>query len=147
MARCSADLGTDETPDDRRYGFNSNLTRLKADVIGEKKILALIDYQMPAGRFPANYDMPLGWPMPAWGKWQLRDVYVVSVTKLDGSGGHCLGKRVIYVDKATYAPLWEDLYDESMQPWRFVGIFPRALDVPGIGPRIPRTRWSTASGT
>jgi len=135
MARCSADLGTDETPDDRRYGFNSNLTRLKADVIGEKKILALMDYQMPAGRFPANYDMPLGWPMQTWGKWQLRDVYVVSVTKLDGGGGHCLGKRVIYVDQATYAPLWEDLYDVSMQPWRFVGIFPRTLDVPGIGPQ------------
>jgi hypothetical protein len=133
MARCSADLGTDETPDDRRYGFNSNLTRLKADLIGEKKILALLDYQMPAGRFPANYDMPLGWPAATWGKWQLRDVYVVSVTKLDGSGGHCLGKRVIYVDKATYAPLWQDLYDEKLQPWRFVGIFPRALEVPGVG--------------
>jgi len=134
MARCSADLGTDETPDDRRFGFNSNLTRLKADLIGEKKILSLLDYQMPAGRFPANYDMPLGWPKPSWGKWQLRDVYVVSVTKLGGGSGHCLGKRVIYVDKSTYAPLWEDLYDESLQPWRFVGIFPRTLDVPGIGP-------------
>jgi hypothetical protein len=133
MARCSADLGTDETPDDRRFGFNSNLTRLEAQVIGEKKILSLLDYQMPAGRFPANYDMPLGWPKPSWGKWQLRDAYVVSVTKLEG-GGHCLGKRVVYVDKATYAPLWEDLYDESMKPWRFVAIFPRTLEVPAIGP-------------
>jgi hypothetical protein len=26
-ARCSPDLGTDETPDDRRYGFDSNLTQ------------------------------------------------------------------------------------------------------------------------
>jgi hypothetical protein len=132
-ARCSADLGTDETPDDRRYGFNVNLTRIKADLIGEKKILSLFDYQMPAGRFPANYDMPLGWPTATWGKWQLRDVYVVNVTKLDSSGGQCLGKRVIYIDKATYAPLWEDLYDTHMQPWRFVGIFPRALEVPGLG--------------
>jgi Protein of unknown function (DUF1329) len=135
MARCSADLGTDETPDDRRYGFNSNLTRLKAELIGEKKILGLLDYQMPAGRFPANYDMPLGWPKASWGKWQLRDVYVVGVTKLDNSGGHCLGKRVVYVDKATYAPLWEDLYDKDLKPWRFVGIFPRTLDVPGLGPQ------------
>jgi hypothetical protein len=133
MARCSADLGTDETPDDRRFGFNSNLTKLDAQLIGEKRILSLLDYKMPSGRFPANYEMPLGWPKPSWGKWQLRDVYVVSVTKREG-GGHCLGKRVVYVDKATYAPLWEDLYDESMQPWRFVAIFPRTLDVPGIGP-------------
>ena len=134
-ARCSADLGTDETPDDRRYGFNANLTKVKADVIGEKKILALIDYQMPAGRFPANYDMPLGWPTASWGKWQLRDVYVLNVTKLDSSGGHCVGKRIIYVDKATSAPLWEDLYDTNLQPWRFVGIFLRTLDVPGLGPQ------------
>ncbi|MGH7836294.1 MAG: DUF1329 domain-containing protein [Candidatus Binataceae bacterium] len=132
-ARCSADLGTDETPDDRRYGFNLNLTHLSADLIGEKKILALVDYAMPAGRFPANYDMPLGWPKPSWGKWQLRDVYVVNVTKLAGGGARCVGKRVVYLDKATYAPLWEDLYDEDLQPWRFFAIFPRTLDVPGVG--------------
>jgi Protein of unknown function (DUF1329) len=77
--------------------------------------------------------MPLGWPKPTWGKWQLRDVYVVSVTKLAGGGGHCLGRRVVYVDKATAAPLWEDLYDEKLQPWRFIGFFPRTLDVSGVG--------------
>jgi hypothetical protein len=59
---------------------------------------------------------------------------VVNVTKLAGSGGHCLGRRVVYVDKVTSAPLWEDLYDEELQPWRFVGFFPRTLDAPGIGP-------------
>jgi Protein of unknown function (DUF1329) len=135
-ARCSADLGTDETPDDRRFGFNTNLTKINAQFLGEKKILALVDYTMPPGRFPANYYMPLGWPMRNWGKWQLRDVYVVNVTKPSTGGGHCLGKKVVYVDKATYAPLWEDLYDENMQPWRFVGIFPRTLEVPGNGPQL-----------
>jgi Protein of unknown function (DUF1329) len=133
MARCSADLGTDETPDDRRFGFNMNLTQLQADFMGEKKIVALLDYRMPAGRLPDNYDMPLAWPTPAWGRWQMRDVYVVGVKKLPGEGDHCLGKRVVYIDKATYMPLWEDLYDENMQPWRFIGIFPRTLDVPGVG--------------
>jgi len=133
-ARCSADLGTDETPDDRRFGFNTNLTRINAEFIGEKKILALVDYTIPAGRFPANYYMPLGWPMRSWGKWQLRDVYVVSVAKPASEAAHCLGKKVVYVDKATSAPLWEDLYDDKLQPWRFVGIFPRTLDVPNIGP-------------
>ena len=132
-ARCSADLGTDETPDDRRFGFNTNLTGIKAEVLGEKKILTLMDFSIPPGRFPENFDMPLGWPKPSWGKWQIRSVYVVNVTKLGSNSGHCLGRRVVYVDKATYAPLWEDLYDEAMQPWRFVGFFLRTLDVPGIG--------------
>jgi uncharacterized protein DUF1329 len=78
--------------------------------------------------------MPLGWPMKNWGRWELRDVYVVNVTKPGGGAGRCLGKKVVYIDKATYAPLWEDLYDEKMEPWRFIGIFPRTLNVPGIGP-------------
>jgi hypothetical protein len=134
-ARCSADLGTDETPDDRRFGFNMNLTQIKAELVGERKILALLDFTIPPGRFPENYDMPLGWPKPSWGKWQLRDVYVVNVTKLPSFGSNpCLGKRVMYIDKENYAPLWQDLYDDKMEPWRFVAFFLRTKDVPGIGP-------------
>ena len=135
-ARCSPDLGTDETPYDRRYGFDSNLTQLKADFIGEKKILALLDYTMPAGRFPDNYDMPLGWPKPSWGKWQLREVYQVAVSKLPSqASGYCFAKRVIYIDAATYAPLWEDLYDTQMRPKRSIALFLHTLDIPGIGPQ------------
>ena len=135
-ARCSPDLGTDETPDDRRYGFDSNLTQLNVEFNGAKKILGLLDYTMPTGRFPENYDMPLGWPEPSWGKWQLRDVYRVSVSKLPSrSSGYCFAKRVIYVDAATYAPLWEDLYDKKMQPNRSIALFLHTLDIPGIGPQ------------
>jgi hypothetical protein len=135
-ARCSPDLGTDETPDDRRYGFDSNLTQLSAQYMGTKKILALLNYTMPTGRFPENYDMPLGWPMPSWGKWQLRDVYQISVSKLPSrSSGYCFAKRIIYVDAATYAPLWEDLYDSHMQPKRSIALFLHTIDIPGIGPQ------------
>ena len=133
-ARCSADLGTDETPDDRRYGFDTNLTHIKAEFVGEKRILTLMDFTMPSGRFPDNYDMQIGWPRPSWGKWQLRDVDVINVTNLSNYPNHCLGRRVVYVDKATYAPLWEDLYDQNLKPWRFVGFFLRTLDIPEIGP-------------
>jgi len=135
-ARCSPDLGTDETPDDRRYGFDSNLTQLSAEFIGEKKIISLLDYTMPTGRFPQNYSMPLGWPEPSWGKWQLRDVYEVAVSKLPSQGsGYCFAKRILYIDKATYAPLWEDLYDSQMRPKRFIALFLHTLDIPGIGPQ------------
>lgn len=135
-ARCSPDLGTDETPDDRRYGFDSNLTQLTVELNARKKILSLIGYTMPTGRFPENYDMPLGWPEPSWGKWQLRDVYEISVSKLPlRSSGYCFAKRVIYVDAATYAPLWEDLYDKKMKPNRSIALFLHTLDIPGIGPQ------------
>jgi hypothetical protein len=133
-ARCSPDLGTDETPDDRRYGFDSNLTQLSVEFLGTKKILSLIGYTMPTGRFPENYDMPLGWPQPSWGKWQLRDVYQIAVSKLPSQGsGYCFAKRVMYVDATIYAPLWEDLYDKKLQPNRSIALFLRTLDVPGIG--------------
>jgi uncharacterized protein DUF1329 len=134
-ARCSPNQGTDSTQEDYRFGFNSNLTELKVDVVGEKKILALVDSTLPPGDFPKNFDMPLAWPMPSWGKWQLRDVFEISAGKIPSkAAGYCYGKRVMYVDKATYAPVWEDLYDSKMQLWRIFGLFMHTVDVPGVGP-------------
>jgi uncharacterized protein DUF1329 len=134
-ARCSPNQGSDSTQEDYRFGFNSNITELKVDMIGEKKLLALLDVNLPPGEFPANFDMPLGWPLPSWGKWQLRDVYEISAGKIPSKAtGYCYGKRVMYVDKATFAPMWEDLYDAKMQLWRIFGMFMETVDVPGIGP-------------
>jgi hypothetical protein len=41
-------------PDDRRYGFDSDLTQLDVEFMGEKKILALLNFTMQTERFPAN---------------------------------------------------------------------------------------------
>ena len=41
--------------------------------------------------------MPLGWPQPTWGKWQVRDAYVISASKVPSeAAGYCYGKRVMY---------------------------------------------------
>ena len=133
-ARCSPNQGTDSTQEDYRFGFNSNITEVTVQMLGEKKILALIGAKLPPGEFPANFDMPLGWPQPSWGKWQLRDVYEIGVSKGPSkAAGYCYGKRVMYVDKATFAPLWEDLYDRDLKLWRIFGLFLRAAEVPEIG--------------
>jgi hypothetical protein len=135
LARCSPSHGTDATPEELRSGFDSNLTQLKVDLAGEKRILALLDVTTPKSRFPQDFYMPLGWPTPAWGKWQLRDVYVISVSKLPShASGYCYGKRVMYVDKQFSGVVWEDLYDMKMAPWKFLGMFLKTCDVPGIGP-------------
>jgi hypothetical protein len=134
LARCSTTEGMDITPEDYRAGYDSNLAQMKVEYLGEKKVLALILSKMP-GNFPAAYDMPLGWPKPSWGDWQVRDVYVISASKLAPfASGYCYGKRVMYVDKATFNTYWEELYDEKMQPWKIVGFFLHTIDVPGIGP-------------
>jgi Protein of unknown function (DUF1329) len=133
LARCIPSGGTDGTRDDFRFGFNGQPPTFQAKFLGEKKILAMLDY--PATAFPADYDMPLGWPKPSWGKWQLRDVYVIEVRKIPSeAAGYCYGRRVMYVDKQFDAPLWEDLYDSKMNLWKFFAIFPRVLNVPGVGP-------------
>jgi len=134
-ARCAPSTGSDATPDDSRFGFDSDLTRVKVEYLGIKKILALVDADLPQASFPAGYHMPLGWPTPAWGKWQMRDVDVIGVTRVSSlAAGYCYGKRVMYIDRAFSGAVWEDLYDSNMRPWKFVGLFLRTVNVPGLGP-------------
>jgi Protein of unknown function (DUF1329) len=79
--------------------------------------------------------MPLGWPQASWGKWQLRNVDVIAVSRIPSrSAGYCYGRRVIYVDRATSAPVWAELYDSKLRPWKIYGLFLHPIDVPGIGP-------------
>ncbi|HZO82654.1 MAG TPA: DUF1329 domain-containing protein [Candidatus Binataceae bacterium] len=134
-ARCSQSEGYDVTSDDYRFGFNGVIGQFQATFLGKRKILALTDYEMPKTTFPEGFDMPLGWPEPAWGKWQVRDVDVIDVRKIPSmSSGYCYGKRIIYVDEQSSTPLWEELYDSHMQLWKIVGIFARVMEVPQIGP-------------
>ena len=133
LARCSLTDGMDITSEDYRSGFDSNPTEMSVDYLGDKKILALIMAKMP-GKFPDDYDMPLGWAKPSWGQWQVRDVYVISASKLPArQGGYCYGKRVMYIDKTTYNTYWEDLYDRDNKPWKIAGLFLHSVNVPGIG--------------
>ena len=133
LARCAETAGMDFTPEDYRSGFDSNLTQLKVDFLGNKKVLALIVSETP-GKYPDDYEMPLGWPKPSWGKWQVRDTYVISARKLPQySGGYCYGPRVMYVDKATFNTYWEELYDIHMQPWKVVGLVLHTVNVPNVG--------------
>jgi hypothetical protein len=134
LARCSLTQNIDITQEDYRGGFDSNITQIKTEYLGDKKVLALLMSEMP-GKFPDSYDMPLGFAKPNWGKWQVRDVYVVSVEKVPfQAAGYCYGKRVMYIDKATFNPYWEELYDSNMRLWKIVGLFLHTMDVPGIGP-------------
>lgn len=135
MARCGQTSGLDINQDDYRSGFNSNITQFKVEYAGERKVLALILSKMPDSKFPEGYDMPLGWPKPSWGKWQVRDTDIINSTKLPSqSAGYCYGKRVMYVDKPDSAPLWEELYDPSGKLWKIGGLFLHTVDVPNVGP-------------
>lgn len=133
-ARCAPTQGLDATPEDYHFGIDTNITEMKVDYLGRRKILALVNATLPTERFPAGYDMPLGWPTPSWGKWQVRDVDVISMSKVPAkASGYCYGKRIMYVDAQDYAPLWEEMYDSNMRVWKYEAIITHSIDVPGIG--------------
>jgi hypothetical protein len=133
-ARCTQTQGMDATFEDFHNGFDSNLTELTADYVARRKMLGLVDVQPPTEPFPGGVDMPLGWPTPKWGKWQVRDVDMLEIKKIPSkSASYCYGKRVMYADSNFAYPLWEELDDTRMQPWKIVGLFPLKVNVPGVG--------------
>lgn len=134
-ARCSGS-GTEMTPDDGRFAFDSTIPDYSADLVGTRKILSQMDIKSAGANFPADYDMPLGWSKPSWGKWELRDSYILDIRKLPAKAeGYCYGKRILYVDKQFFGPLWEDLYDPKMQLWKVALLQQIVTDVPKLGPQ------------
>src|SRR6185312_811074 len=75
-ARCAPLFGSDMTHDDQRTGFNGGLALFDAKFLGDRNILGMTDLTTAEGTFPANYDMPLGWPKPSWGLWSVRPVSI-----------------------------------------------------------------------
>jgi hypothetical protein len=133
-ARCATSGGSDITPDDRRLGFNGNPPLFDVQLLREGKILSLMDIGLNATNFPQDFEMPLGWPKQSWGKWELRDVYVIDVRRIKSmTENYCYGKRIMYIDKQFFGPLWEDLSDARMKPWKIGFIQPIVLKVAGVG--------------
>jgi uncharacterized protein DUF1329 len=92
------------------------------------------DYRPLAGDFPNNYYMPLGWPRPSWGKWQLRDVDVISVQRIPAEqASYCYGKRIVYEDSQSHYALWEDAYDSSMKLWKIALVAQRQVRSTSLG--------------
>jgi Protein of unknown function (DUF1329) len=118
-ARCATAFGSDFTKDDNRAGFNGSIAIFQAKYLRDQKILALDDITGADGNFPREYDMPLGWPKPSWGKWSLHDVWVIDVRRIPSAAqGYCYGKRIMYVDKYSLHESWTDLYDSNMKLWK-----------------------------
>jgi hypothetical protein len=135
-SRCSPIAGTDYAQDDyKREGFNGGIGAFDARFIGHQQILALTgDYAPLGGNFPANYYMPLGWPKPDWGAWQLRGVDVIDVRRIPAEqAGYCYGKRIMYEDSSTHYALWEDVYDTNMHFWKTALLAQRIVAADSLG--------------
>lgn len=134
-ARCAPIYGSDWTNDDAKtIGFNGGTSLFHGTMLGERKIINLNDYNQEYSQFPKNWDMPLGFPKPSWGKWQERDVYVTDIRRIpQEAAGYCYGSRMLYIDKETYYTDWSDLYDSNLKLWKAQFWGARIRPVPGVG--------------
>jgi hypothetical protein len=124
----------DYTHDDVRGGWNGGIADFDATFLKRMQLLALVQMNGDEGNFPQNYEMPLGWAKPSWGSWELRDTWVIDVRPIAAIGDrYCYGKRIVYLDANTYAPLAQDLYNGKME---FAKVMIESLtpaDFPGSG--------------
>jgi Protein of unknown function (DUF1329) len=134
-ARCSESSGSDFMQDDWRNGFSGDIWNFKAQFIKRMKMLTLINFGPEAGNLSQQYYyFPLLWPRPTWARWELRDTNVIDIRPLPKTAsGNCYGKRVMYIDADSQAPLWEDLYNSQMGLWKVYRVGTRASAVPGLG--------------
>ncbi len=133
-ARCAPLFGSDMTHDDQKTGFNGGFTMFQAKYQGDRKVLGIMEETSAEGKFPENYDWPLGWAKPSWGKWSLRDGYVIDVRRIPSmSAGYCYGSRFMIIDKQALSPIWIDLYDNNMALWKVASYAKGPLTDPTSG--------------
>jgi len=136
-ARCAPVAGSDFVQDDyNTKGFNGGLALFDSKYLGARKTLALAnDYANVTGDFPHNWAMPLGWPKPSWGAFELRNLDLIDVRRVPSErAGYCYGSRIMYVDQAYAYADWIEIYDQNLELWKiFGGGAAHVVDVPGVG--------------
>ena len=158
-ARCAPLQNTDFTWEDAALGPPGLPQQFKIKYLGDKQILALVHADPAALRLcggsaglPSEYYYPAAkgivpWARPSLGKWELRDTYVIDMSRLPAySAGYCYGRRVLYVDKETFFPLAVELYDRQGTLSKFVTQFWTPLAIPSggsaLGTNGPQAGWS-----
>ena len=143
---CAPQTGVDWTLDDGNLGAPTLPQRYKITYIGTKQILALVHMDvealnscgtstgLPTAYFPRLERGTVPWPKPSLGKWELRSTYVIEMSRLPVfATGYCYSKRVLYIDKETFFPLYAETYDVNGQPYKLMAEFAAPLRVPNTG--------------
>ena len=134
-ARCSPVYGLDWTYDDAKgNGFNGSTSIYDGDYLGDRKVIALKHFGADGAIFPGNYFMPLGFPKPSWGKWEIVDTAVLDVRRIPSeAAGYCYDNRVMWIDKEIWWSTWSDLYDSNHKLWKAQFWGAEIRDLPGSG--------------
>jgi len=134
-ARCSPLYGFDWTYDDAKTnGFNGNTAVYAGDFLGDRDLITQAHFNTDGGAFPDGYLMPLGFPKPSWGKWEIRHMAVDDVHRIASeAAGYCYSSRILYADKEHWNGDWVDLYDSNRKLWKSISYYNGSGDVPGLG--------------
>jgi hypothetical protein len=118
--RCAYQYGVDNSIRD----FSFDAANAKVTLLGEAEILALEHTTGdPAVVYGVNgihvkSSLP-GWPNPALGRWELRNVYVIDFAPLpDNPARKCFSHTVIYVDKDNWLGVLGEDYDADGKLWK-----------------------------
>ena len=162
-ARCAPLQNSDFTWEDAALGPPGFPQQFDIKYLGEKRILALV-HAVPTAlkqcgtstQLPGDYYYPaakgvLPWGKPSLGKWELRKVFVIEMSRLPAySQGYCYSRRVLYIDKETFLPLAIELYNPQGGLFKFITQFWTPLAVPSggavLGTNGPQTGWSINFG-
>ena len=145
-SRCAPVAGGDFTFEESNNGPPSLPQKYKITYAGTRRLMVLAHADPKTFEscgtergLPSDYFYPsdkgvLPWPRPAFGRWEMRDVYVIEMSRLPAyASGYCYSRRVIYVDKETLFPLAIDLYDPAGALYKFWVGFQTPLRVPNTG--------------
>jgi hypothetical protein len=135
--RCSYQNGNSDSTT-REYSFD--VANGGATLLGEAKILA---FEHASGDPAVLYSpdgiqvkssVP-GWPKPALGRWELRNVYVIdSVPLLENPARKCFSHTVLYIDKDNWLLVGFEDYDADGNLWKeYINMFMEITDPPQGG--------------
>jgi hypothetical protein len=127
-ARCAPSVGTDNTNDDAKTGFNMKVSDVTAHVVAHKLTLMMNHmepkYPAPINLFDDNTlhqwrpDKGIGRP-PAPSKWELEETYIVDVKRVASQlTGYCYSNRRMNIDAFDYQMSGEELSDMAGQLWK-----------------------------
>jgi hypothetical protein len=109
--------GTDFTLDDLR-SFNGIPPQYEWTCLDERKIVAPMNTKQLAYPYRDDYNFgPYGFSY-ANDRWELRDAWVVNMDPRDDD--HPYSKKVLYIDKQTYEPLYSFAYDRRGDLWKIL---------------------------
>lgn len=136
QSRCSPIFGLDWTYDDAKWnGFNGSTSIYTADYLGDRRILNLTVWdETQGGVFPGGWDMPLAFPKPSWGKWELRHSAIADAHRIPSqAAGYCYSSRIMYVERAMWLADWLDNFDTNRKLWKVFWYGNEVGDLPNYG--------------